>query len=345
MYPLYPDLVKTLDAFGDDLPEGTTAVVVSPPHFIPSTSFVAARYPTALSLHVLSLVPPSREPSERTIKTSDADSTAGTSQIPLPNGVDAAKAGAMKEAGFMGMSAVNMTMPSVALPNMSMPNMSMDVRKWGWLGFGKAGNKEKKTPEPAQLPLQEGEPPSVIEALDKPKGNEEGGEAEDGVADIGSNVADGGVARSGLATPNVDTISLEDAMSSDARSVAASIRSASEGEGVDFKAEEGEGSNSKSEEGGELPAEDNFTQLSEEAEEAQEEVHPPPSINGDTSPTASQASLPPQPPTHVPEFSIQHVHLPDESDVLVTKRRRLLYLRVSHTSVFRRNLTTRIVTA
>lgn len=344
LHPLYPDLITTLDAFGDDLPEGTTAAVVSPPHFIPSTSFVAARYPRALALHVLSLVPPSRAPSERTIKASDTDPAVGPPQISPPNSnaVDMAKAGATKE-GFMGMPAVNMTMtmPSVAMPNMSMPNMSMDVRKWGWLQFGKGGNKEKEKkkpePEPAQTPPQEGEgePPSLVEALAKPKVSEEEIDADGQgniTAGMGINaaVADGGVVRShsGMSTtPNVDTVSLEDAMSSDARSVSASIRSASERECTDHK----------SEEVGAPPAEDNATEPepSEAAGEGEKEEEVPPSpsvsVNGDTSPTASQVSLPPAPqlPTPVREFLTRNVHLPDGGDSLITRRRRLLYLRVS----------------
>ncbi|KAF7969685.1 hypothetical protein HWV62_26196 [Athelia sp. TMB] len=281
LHPLYREIIHTLDTFST---ESMPAVVVSPPYLIPSTSFVAARYPSALSLHVLSLAPPSREPSVRTIKASDIEPSQAASPGALA--VVAKEGGG---AGFLGMSTVSMNMPSVAIPSMTMPHMSMDVRKWGWsgmLGLSKGGTKEKdkKILEPSQTPSQ---------MQTNGKEGVTGKNPEDGETEVKSET---GEVCSSTDTPNVDTNSLEDAMASDTRSVAASIRGASESGG----------SVSASDEEDVPPAHQPTSSPVNEAQE--EEIPQSPSDEGDASPTASQTSLSPHiMPAPVPEFSVQRL--------------------------------------
>jgi hypothetical protein len=177
-------------------------------------------------------------------------------------------------------------------------NVNMDVRKWSWPGvltFGR--NQGKKTHEP---PKDEEGPESKGEEIPK-----EAGDIEDTQA----------------MSVKVDTSSLEDAMASDTRSVTAAPvanRPSPETDGnmrptPDFdSARDPEGTT----EGHIYPA-------------SQPEIALPSSnaisshLKDDT--PLSQTSL----STARPEFSSTMVHLPLGDNLLVTKWRKVLYLRAS----------------
>ncbi|KAL1723055.1 hypothetical protein EV715DRAFT_246384 [Schizophyllum commune] len=128
LHPLHRSLLPILDDFLQDIQEPASALLISPPYVVPSTSY---RYPASLSRHLLTLAPVSRPAatpstlSETTIREKPPDDA---SVSPEKDKLDRTPA-AGGEHGFMG------------LPQFSMPKLN-----WGgYLTFGKKkGDGERR---------------------------------------------------------------------------------------------------------------------------------------------------------------------------------------------------------
>lgn len=313
---MHRSLLPLIDSLATELPEDIAPIVISSPHVIPSTRYIISRYPSSLARHLLSLTPPSRPSISRQL----TDQTIN----PTPDTTEAVEKGRLSSqplapdlprntgpSTFFGMSAANMSMPNV--------NMGMDVSKWSWPGvlkFGKGqGKKQPEEPKSEEVKKPEVHPESQKE-----------GERSENVDSV-----------------NVDTSSLEDAMASDARSVAAVsvVINAPSETNIDIAppsddTEEGEARGNPavtSEVRLPLASEPHHMHPLLDATPANSRIYAP-SLKSKTSSSTSSSQFEYHSPRSSPstptlEFVSTILHLPDGDDLLVTKRRRVLYLRVN----------------
>ncbi|EPQ56355.1 hypothetical protein GLOTRDRAFT_138110 [Gloeophyllum trabeum ATCC 11539] len=157
LHPLFKSLTPILDTFSSDIPSSVAALLLVPPHVVPSTRFTSFALPSSLARHLLSIVshphrpPTSRKSSKQALQ---ALSTVASSSKPSPaprstltplqddpiltkNGTIKASAGHQRSGSLFTMSNMNMSV--------NMDLSSMDVRKWSWpgyLSFGKGSGSK-----------------------------------------------------------------------------------------------------------------------------------------------------------------------------------------------------------
>ncbi|KAF9006080.1 hypothetical protein BDQ17DRAFT_1467573 [Cyathus striatus] len=79
LHPAYPSLKPVMDTFTSSLPDNVHPIILSPPYAIPSTRFISERYPSSLTRHLTSVIPP--EPSQESDLLASVETIKG--KIPL----------------------------------------------------------------------------------------------------------------------------------------------------------------------------------------------------------------------------------------------------------------------
>lgn len=295
LHPLYRSLAPIIDNYSSHLPEGATAILMAPPHSIPSTQYIAAQYPTALTRHLLSMTPLPQVQPHHGVPSGTSTSSDGTLKA-RTEGTSRNDPSSNKADSDTGPSAF-----------LGMPSVNMDVRKWNWPGyltFGKgSGNKTRET------------------IIEKDKSKASKGEADSHTARPREF--------------EVDKNALDDAMSSDNASVSFPASASGHSSEADAEARVGTitvVSPGGSEEV--MPPTFNNADDATPAVDVpstSSHIRSPATIADDTSLAPSTSSLtmdavyavPEQP---IPEFITTSVHLAATSDSRATRRRKIYYV-------------------
>ncbi|KAK1219669.1 hypothetical protein PQX77_017620 [Marasmius sp. AFHP31] len=194
LHPTHALITPLLDQLSSTIPESLAPIYATPTHIIPSKRYLNGRLPTSLSRHIISLVPPVPEPSDKGL-TTNSESTARHKKPPDPEGT---KENTSKHQSnpsvnsFMGIPTGNL-------------NMNVNV-KWSWPGyltFGKSNPQER--PMIATTPAVEKKP------HEEPHGEEEATEEHPPSrdrpeeAEVDKNALDDAISSEGVHTP--DTLS------------------------------------------------------------------------------------------------------------------------------------------
>ncbi|KAF8659844.1 hypothetical protein AX16_001729 [Volvariella volvacea WC 439] len=186
LHPFYTSLSPLVDDYTSQLGQGVSAILIHPPHSIPSTAYLHAQYPPSLAEYLISLVPPKP-------LTPPRPSTTKEGPTKSPNGSDSGGKSATSDGSsntFFGIPPVN-----------------LDVRKWGWSGYLTFGKSQSKSTNGTSAPRPDQEnyqPPSLTDRFVPPQEAQE--KDKEPKPQLGLRIQTAGVV--------VDQDSLEDAISS-----------------------------------------------------------------------------------------------------------------------------------
>ncbi|KAL0065153.1 hypothetical protein AAF712_007823 [Marasmius tenuissimus] len=194
LHPTHALITPLLDQLSSTIPDSLAPIFATSTHIIPSKRYLNGRLPISLSRHIISLVPPPPEPSEKG-PTTNSESTTRHKKPPDPEGT---KENTSKHQSnpsvnsFMGIPTGNL-------------NMNVNV-KWSWPGyltFGKSNPQDRPmiatTPavekKPHEEPHGEGE---AVEEQPPPRDRPE-------EVEVDKNALDDAISSEGVHTP--DTLS------------------------------------------------------------------------------------------------------------------------------------------
>ncbi|KAH9941515.1 hypothetical protein B0H21DRAFT_780155 [Amylocystis lapponica] len=154
------NLTPLIDGIASKLPQDTPAFVLMPPYVIPSSKFTASGFPSSLTRHILSRIPPSPPVAATSISPSSK-----SNPVPVPddNGGTSDDAGQQTAQGKKPQDGIP---GSPAGTFLAMPNVNLDVRqfKWNWPGYLTFGKQSSAKPSAVSVALPDASQTAVGEA-------------------------------------------------------------------------------------------------------------------------------------------------------------------------------------